>query len=558
MKTYAGKSVVKGIAVGRLYRYEKQAYEVVRTPISDIEKEKKRLEDAVETAKAQLTALYEEALENVGEDHAQIFDIHRMLLEDEDYLDAARAVIEEGLNAEYAVSSAMEQFSELFASMDDEYMRARAADIKDISWRVIRILAGISEDGICADSPVIVVAEDLTPSETVKMDKNKILAFVTVKGSANSHTAILARSMNLPSLVNTQLELSEELDGKMAVVDGFQGRLLVEPPEELLNEMILKKNQWVADLEELQKLKGQENITRDGRRVNIYANIGNVKDAEAALEADAGGIGLFRSEFLYLGRETFPTEEEQFQSYKAVLQRMDGRKVIIRTMDIGADKKVDYFHLEAEENPALGYRAIRICLDRPELFITQLRAIYRASAYGTAAIMFPMIISVDEIRRIKEIVDQVKGELKTEGYPMGEVELGIMIETPAAAVISDALAKEVDFFSIGTNDLTQYTLAVDRQNQKLESICDTHHPAILRLIEMTVKNGHKEGIWVGICGELAADTDLTEAFLDMGVDELSVSASSVLKVRKAVRDISSGAERRKEGVAWNEGIHSSH
>lgn len=537
METYIGKSVVKGIAVGRLYRYRKQDYEVTKSDVSDADAEKTRLEEAVGTAKEQLSALYEEALKNVGEDHAMIFDIHRMLLEDEDYLDAARAVIDEGCNAEYAVSCAMEQFSELFASMDDEYMRARAADIKDISWRVIRILAGISEDGITADGPVIVIAEDLTPSETVKMDKNKILAFVTVKGSANSHTAILARSMNIPSLVSTRMELTEDLDGRMAVVDGFQGQLLVEPPEALLDEMIVRKNQWVADMEELQKLKGQENVTRDGRKINIYANIGNVKDADAAVDADAGGIGLFRSEFLYLGRETFPTEEEQFQSYKAVLRKMDGKKVIIRTLDIGADKKVDYFNLEAEENPALGYRAIRICLDRPELFITQLRAIYRASAYGTAAIMFPMIISVDEIRRIKEIVDQVKDELTTEGYPMGEVELGIMVETPAAAVISDALAKEVDFFSIGTNDLTQYTLAVDRQNQKLESICDTHHPAILRLIEMTVKNGHKEGIWVGICGELAADTDLTKAFLDMGVDELSVSASCVLKVRKAVRDI---------------------
>lgn len=537
MKKYTGKSVLNGIAVGRIYWYGKPDYEVVKTSVSDSEEEKKRFENAVESAKEQLTSLYESALQNVGEDHAMIFDIHKMMLEDDDYLDAVKEVIGEGWNAEYAVSVAEEQFAEMFASMDDEYMKARAVDIRDISRRVIHILAGISEDGILADSPVIVVAEDLTPSETVKMDKSKILAFVTVKGSSNSHTAILARSMNLPSMVNTQMELSEDMNGKMAVVDGFNGEFIVEPEEELLAEMITRKNQWVADLEALTQLKGKENITTDGRKINIYANIGKVSDVDAVLEADAGGIGLFRSEFLYLGRDEFPTEEEQFQSYKTVLEKMEGKKVIIRTLDIGADKKVDYFHLEPEENPALGYRAIRICLDRPEIFITQLRAIYRASAHGRAAIMFPMIVLADEIRRIKEIVEQVKGELAIEGYPMGEVELGIMIETPAAAIISDELAKEVDFFSIGTNDLTQYTLAVDRQNQKLESTCDTHHPAVLRLIETTVKNGHKEGIWVGICGELAADTELTRTFLDMGVDELSVSASSILKVRKVVRDI---------------------
>lgn len=537
MKKYIGKSVVKGIAVGRIYWYRKQNYEVVKKEVPDSEAERMRLEEAVETAKEQLTALYEEALKSVGEDHALIFDIHKMLLEDEDYLDAARAVIEEGFNAEYAVSMAEEQFAEMFASMDDEYMKARAADIRDISKRVINILAGIGEDGIQTESPVIVAAEDLTPSETVKMDKNKILAFVTVKGSSNSHTAILARSMNLPSLVNTNIELNEELDGKTAVVDGFSGELLIEPEDEILTEMIIRKNQWIAELESLEQLKGKENVTSDGRTIDIYANIGKVSDADAVLDSDAGGIGLFRSEFLYLGRNDFPTEEEQFKSYKTVLEKMGGKKVVIRTLDIGADKKVDYFNLEPEDNPAMGYRAIRICLDRPEIFITQLRAIYRASAYGTAAIMFPMIVSVDEIVRIKEIVEQVKKELSVEGYPIGEVELGIMVETPAAAVISDKLAKEVDFFSIGTNDLTQYTLAVDRQNQKLESTCDTHHPAILRLIETTVKNGHKEGIWVGICGELAADTELTRTFIDMGVDELSVSASNVLKVRKAVRDI---------------------
>ncbi len=537
MEKYTGKSVLRGIAIGRIYRYEKSDYQVVKTEISDTEAEKERLLNAVETAKNQLTALYEEALANVGEDHAMIFDVHKMLLEDEDYLDAAASVVLEGYNAEYAVEAAGNQFAELFASMDDEYMKARAADIKDISARVIRILAGIPEEGIQTDEPVIVVADDLTPSETVKMDKNKILAFVTVRGSANSHTAILARSMNLPALVNTKMQLTDDINGKIGVVDGFDGEFLIEPEQGILDDKILLKNQWVADLEALEQLKGKDNVTGDGRRIDVFANIGKVNDVEGALEADAGGIGLFRSEFLYLGRDSFPTEEEQFASYKAVLEKMGDKKVVIRTLDIGADKKVDYFNLEAEENPALGFRAIRICLDRPEIFITQLRAIYRASAYGRAAIMFPMVVSTAEVKRIKEIVEQVKAELGVEGYPMKEVELGIMIETPAAAVISDELAKEVDFFSIGTNDLTQYTLAVDRQNQKLESTCDTHHPAVLRLIEMTVQNAHKAGIWAGICGELAADTLLTETFVNMGVDELSVSASSVLKVRKAVRDI---------------------
>ena len=537
MERYTGKSVLKGIAIGRIYWYRKQQYQAVRTEISDKEAEKRRFADAVETAKEQLAALYEETLTRVGEDHAMIFDIHKMMLEDDDYLDAVNEVLEEGLNAEYAVERAQSQFAEMFASMDDEYMKARASDIKDISQRVIRILAGVPEDGILADEPVIVAADDLTPSETVKMDKNKILAFVTVRGSSNSHTAILARSMNLPALVNTGMEAGEELNGKIGVVDGFQGEFLVEPEQELLDEMIHRKNQWVADLEALERLKGKDNVTSAGRRIDIFANIGKVEDADGALAADAGGIGLFRSEFLYLGRENFPTEEEQFLSYKAVLEKMGDKKVIIRTLDIGADKKVDYFTLEEEENPALGYRAIRICLDRPEIFITQLRALFRASAYGNEAIMFPMVVSVAEVRRIKEIVNQVKEELVAQGYPMKDVDLGIMIETPAAALISDELAREVDFFSIGTNDLTQYTLAVDRQNQKLEGICDTHHPAILKLIELTVKNAHKEGIWAGICGELAADTELTETFLAMGVDELSVSASSVLKVRKAVRDL---------------------
>lgn len=538
MDKYIGKSVLKGIAVGRVFWYQTQECGVKKTEVNNREKEAARFREALNTARKQLTALYDKAVVDVGEDHAMIFDIHRMLLDDEDYLGAIEAAIGEGINAEYAVEMAQNQFAKLFASMDDEYMKARAVDIKDISQRVIRILTGAPEDGISADGPVILVADDLTPSETVKMDKSKILAFVTARGSSNSHTAILARSMNLPALVNTNVKPSEEWNGMVGVVDGFGGEFLLDPDQDVLDDMIRRKNQWVADLEALELLKGQENVTGDGRRIEIYANIGKVNDADAAVEADAGGIGLFRSEFLYLGRDSFPTEEEQFVSYKAVLEKMAGKKVIIRTLDIGADKKVDYFRLEEEENPALGYRAIRICLDRPEIFITQLRAIYRASAYGRASIMFPMIVSVEEVKRIKEIVEQVKDELRREGYPMGEVELGIMVETPAAALISEELAKEVDFFSIGTNDLTQYTLAVDRQNQKLEAVCNTHHPAVLRLIEMTVKSAHKAGIWAGICGELAADTELTERFLDMGVDELSVSASAVLKVRKAVRDIS--------------------
>ncbi len=537
MERYIGKSVLKGVAVGRVFCYKKQDYHIEKTEITDIDGELNRVKEAIEAAKTQLTALYDKALTSVGEDHAMIFDIHRMMLEDDDYLEVIEQAVKDGTNAEYAVEMAQEQFAQLFASMDDDYMKARAVDIKDISQRVIRILLGIPEDGVPTEEPVILIADDLTPSETVKMNRNKILAFVTVRGSSNSHTAILARSMNLPALVNTKMKPSDDWNGKVGVVDGFNGEFILEPEKDILDEMILRKNQWVADLEALEALKGKENVTGDGRRVDIFANIGKVNDVEAVLEADAGGIGLFRSEFLYLGRESFPTEDEQFASYKTVLEKMGGKKVVIRTLDIGADKKVDYFHLDPEENPALGYRAIRICLDRPEIFMTQLRAIYRASAYGKASIMFPMIVSVEEVKRIKEIVEQVKGELTVEGYPMGEVELGIMVETPAAALLSDKLAKEVDFFSIGTNDLTQYTLAVDRQNQKLESTCNTHHPAVLKLIEMTVKNGHKVGIWVGICGELAADTDLTETFLDMGVDELSVSPSSVLKVRKAVRDI---------------------
>ncbi len=535
MERYIGKSVMRGIAIGRVYLYKKVEIQVTDEKVPDAEAEKERFMAAVDRAKAQLTRLYDDALQNVGEDHAAIFDVHRMLLEDEDYLETAAGEIEKGYNAVYAVDQAGTQFAELFAAMDDEYMRGRAADIRDISQRVIRILLDLPEEEINSEEPVVLVAEDLTPSETVKLDKKKILGFVTVKGSANSHTAILARSMSLPALVNVNIDLSDGLHGKSCVVDGFEGEFLVEPEEEILSEKVVRKNQWVADLEALEKLKGQDNVTQSGKRIDVFANIGNVADADMACVADAGGIGLFRSEFLYLGRTTFPSEEEQYTSYKAVLEKMEGKKVVIRTLDIGADKKVDYFGLEPEENPALGYRAIRICLDREEIFITQLRALYRAAAHGKLAIMFPMIISVDEVKRIRQIVEMVKEELTKEGYPVGEPELGIMIETPAAAVISDKLAKEVDFFSIGTNDLTQYTLAVDRQNQKLEGICDTHHEALLRLIEMTVKNAHEAGIWVGICGELGADTELTEWFLKIGVDELSVASSAVLKVRGAVR-----------------------
>ncbi len=537
MDKYVGKSVMRGIAIGRVYLYKKVDIQVTDEKVADAAAEKERFLEAVDRAKAQLTRLYDEALQNVGEDHAAIFDVHKMLLEDEDYLETAAGEIESGYNAVYAVNHAGTQFAELFASMDDEYMRGRAADIRDISQRVIRILLDLPEEEINSEEPVVIVAEDLTPSETVKLDKKKILGFVTVKGSANSHTAILARSMNLPALVNVDIALSDELHGKTCVVDGFESEFGVEPEEEILSRKVVRKNQWVADLEALEKLKGQDNITKSGKRIDIFANIGNVEDADAACAADAGGIGLFRSEFLYLGRETFPSEEEQYKSYKAVLEKMEGKKVVIRTMDIGADKKVDYFGLEPEENPALGYRAIRICLDREEIFITQLKALYRAAVHGKLAIMFPMIVSVDEVQRIKQIVEMVKEDLAKDGFSVGEAELGIMIETPAAAVISDKLAKEVDFFSIGTNDLTQYTLAVDRQNQKLEGICDTHHEALLRLIEMTVKNAHEAGIWVGICGELGADTELTEWFLKIGVDELSVAASAVLKVRRAVREL---------------------
>lgn len=534
----SGKSVLKGIAIGRIYLYKKQEYVLKQETVENPEAEVERLEKAKEAAGSQLEELYQKALVEAGEEQAMIFDVHKMMLEDEDYLDSIRGMIrDEKMNAEYAVSLTGDNFAGVFASMDDEYMKARSADVLDISKRLIRILAGVGEEGIVSEEPVILLADDLSPSETVQMDKSKILAIVTKHGSTNSHTAILARSMNIPALVQTDVALLEEYSGAKAVVDGFSGTFIINPEDSVLDTMVQKKMEYEKERTALQELKGKDNITSDGRRINLYANIGNVSDVDKVLESDAGGIGLFRSEFIYLGREDYPSEEEQFHIYKEVLSKMEGKKVIIRTLDIGADKQVDYFKLPKEENPAMGFRAIRICLERPEVFKTQLRAIYRASAFGTAAIMFPMIISVGEIRKIKKIVEEVKEELTKEGISFNRVELGIMIETPAAAVISDELAKEVEFFSIGTNDLTQYTLAIDRQNQNLDDFYDSHHEAVLRLIRMTVENGHKAGIWVGICGELGGDTTLTKTFVDTGVDELSVSPTYVLSVRKAVRDI---------------------
>lgn len=533
-----GKSVLKGIAIGKIYLYEKQKYVLEQKQVADAEAEVARFEAAKETAIGQLDDLYEKALAEAGEEQAMIFDVHKMMLDDGDYLDAITGLIRsEKVNAEYAVHTTGEQFAAVFASMDDEYMKARSADVKDISGRVIRILAGIGDGSIASEEPVILLADDLTPSETVSLDKSKILAFVTRNGSANSHTAILARSMNIPALVQTDVELLKEYHGIDAVVDGLDGKLYLDPEEAVLAELVQKKEACGRERAELEKLIGLDNVTRDGRKINVYANIGSPEDVDKVLLNDAGGIGLFRSEFLYLGREDYPSEEEQFEIYKEVLSRMKGKKVIIRTLDIGADKQVDYFKLPKEENPAMGYRAIRICLDRIDVFKTQLRAIYRASVYGTAAIMFPMIISVKEILRIKEIVEEVKAELTAAGIEIAPVELGIMVETPAAVMISEELAKEVSFFSIGTNDLTQYTLAIDRQNQSLDTIYDSHHPAVLRMIQMTIENGHKGGAWVGICGELGADTTLTKTFVDMGIDELSVSPTYVLGLRKAIREI---------------------
>lgn len=530
-----GKSVFGGIAIGRLSIYNKKENQVKREKITDVEAEITRFTDAKETAKEQLKGFYEKAVKEVGEVNAAIFEVHQMMLDDLDYVESITNMIRtQEVNAEFAVASTGDNFSKMFAAMDDDYMKERAADVKDISNRVISILQNAENGSVTGEEPVILLADDLAPSETVQPDKSKVLSFVTRHGSTNSHTAILARTMNIPALIG--IDFSEDVNGKMGIVDGYTGKLYIEPDEETMKKYEAKKAEDENKKRLLLELKGKENVTLDGKKINLYANIGGVADVANALSNDAGGIGLFRSEFLYLESEDYPTEEAQFAAYKTVAENMAGKKVIIRTLDIGADKQVDYFHMEKEENPAMGYRAIRICLDRPEIFKTQLRAIYRASYYGTISIMFPMIISVKEVKRIKEIVAEVKAELTAEGIPFKDCELGIMIETPAAVMISDLLAEEVDFFSIGTNDLTQYTLAIDRQNPKLDSFYDSHHEAILRMLQMVVDNGHKHGCWVGICGELGADTTLTSTFLKMGFDELSVSPAMILRVREEIRN----------------------
>lgn len=538
MTTLKGKGVYGAIALGRISVFTRREASVKRTHIEDIEAEKARLEKAKEKATEQLRTIYEKALKEVGEANAQIFEIHQMMIEDEDYNESIESIIEtQSVNAEYAVAVTADNFSEMFASMDDAYMQARSADVKDISNRIISCLSDEGGSDAVSDEKVIICADDLAPSETVQLDKDKVLAFVTAFGSSNSHTAILARNMNIPAVIGVGTELLETVkSGVFAAVDGYTGEIFIDPDEETVARLEKKRKEDEEKKHLLQELKGKENVTLDGRKINIYANIGSVDNIGAVLANDAGGIGLFRSEFLYLESSDYPTEEQQFAAYKRVLESMAGKKVIIRTLDIGADKQVDYFGLEKEENPALGYRAIRICLTRPEIFRTQLRALYRASAYGNLGIMFPMITSVSEVEKILAMCGEVREQLRSEGVEISDrVELGIMIETPAAAIISDKLAPMVDFFSVGTNDLTQYTLACDRQNANIEQFIDTHHEAILRLIEMSAENAHKHGAWIGICGELAADTSLTETFLRMGIDELSVSPTFVLKVRDAVR-----------------------
>ena len=530
-----GKSVFSGIAIGRLSVYNKAENVVKRVKITDIDGEIRRFEEAREEGKKQLAGLYEKALKEVGEVNAAIFEVHQMMLDDLDYVESIQNMIKsQEVNAEFAVANTGDNFSEMFASMDDDYMKERAADVKDISNRLIMILQGNGTGGIQSDEPVILLADDLAPSETVQLDKSKVLSFVTRHGSTNSHTAILARTMNIPALIG--VDYPDDADGKMGIVDGYEGKIIIDPEVSVLEEYKAKKEKEDEKKRLLQELKGKENVTLDGKKINLYANIGSVSDVASVLANDAGGIGLFRSEFLYLESETYPTEEEQFKAYRTVAENMAGKKVIIRTLDIGADKQVGYFNLDKEENPAMGYRAIRICLDRRDIFKTQLRALYRASYYGTISIMFPMIISVQEVKQIKQIISEVKAELDEANVPYKDVEIGIMIETPAAVMMSEELAKEVDFFSIGTNDLTQYTLAIDRQNPKLDNIYDSHHPAILKMLQMVVDNGHKGGCWVGICGELGADTTLTETFLKMGFDELSVSPSMILRVRDRIRN----------------------
>ena len=538
MECLKGKSVYKGVAFGKISVLKKDDYVVKRVKIEDTQAELQRVEEAVEASKQQLQKLYEKALKEVGEASAAIFEVHQMMLEHEDYKKSIENIIStQQVNAEYAVASTGDNFSQMFASMDDDYMRARAADIKDISNRLVKNLSGQSADVMDLDEPVIVVADDLSPSETVQMDKEKILAFVTVHGSANSHTAILARMMNIPALIGVDMDLEALHTGTEAAVDGFHGEFFVDPSEEVKERIQRKIEEETATQQLLPQLRGKENVTKGGRHINLYANIGSVADMGYVLENDAGGIGLFRSEFLYIGRNELPDEEEQFQAYKQAVQNMAGKKVIIRTLDIGADKQADYLNIEKEENPALGYRAIRICLAQPEIFKTQLRALFRASAYGNLSIMYPMITSTEEVAQIQAIVQEVKEELKTDGIPYNDVEEGIMIETPAAVMISDELAKMVDFFSIGTNDLTQYTLAIDRQNEKLDRFYNPHHKAILKMIQMVVDSAHQEGKWAGICGELGADPELTETFVCMGVDELSVAPSMILKLRKIIREM---------------------
>ncbi len=539
MLQFLGKSVYNGITMGPVALLEKQDDLVRRRRIDDAEAEVARIAPACSKAQEQLQALYDKAVKEAGESSAAIFEVHQMMLEDDDYLDSIYNMIRtESVNAEYAVAQTGDNFSEMFASMDDDYMKARAADVKDISNRLIRILSGAAESDLSSMEPSILVADDLSPSETVQLDKEKILAFVTVHGSSNSHTAILARMMNIPALIGVPLDLKEIHSGMTAVVNAYEGKVTFEPDEELCRQTKAKIEEEKEKIRLLENLKGKENVTLSGKKVHIFANIGSVGDVGYVLENDAGGIGLFRSEFLYLGRDTFPTEEEQFQAYKQVLQTMAGKKVIIRTLDIGADKQVDYFNLGKEENPALGYRAIRICLKQPDIFKTQLRALLRAAVYGNLSIMYPMITAVEEVQKIYQIVEEVEKELKETQVPYKVPEQGIMIETPAAVMISDELAQIVDFFSIGTNDLTQYTLAIDRQNEKLEDFYNPHHKAILKMIQIVADNSHKYGKWTGICGELGADLALTEEFIRMGVDELSVSPSMVLKVRQRVREIS--------------------
>lgn len=549
MEVYQGKSVFGGIAIGRISVHKKDEQQVKRVRIEDSEQEILRYRQAKQTAMEQLQGLYQKALKEVGEANAAIFEIHQMMLEDDDYNESVENIIcMQQVNAEYAVASTGDNFAQMFSAMDDDYMRARSADVKDISERVLSVLGGRATGIAASGEPVIIVADDLAPSETVQLNKDLVLSFVTVHGSVNSHTAILARTMSIPALIGTAIPLTDDIDGKVGIVDGKNGCIYVDPDEDTLGRMQQLKLEEQEKKELLQTLKGRENITIDGKKIMLYANIGNSKDLAAVLQNDAGGIGLFRSEFIYLERDTFPTEEEQFQIYRTVAETMAGKPVIIRTLDIGADKKCDYFEMEPEENPAMGCRAIRICLTRPEIFKTQLRALFRASAFGNISIMYPMIISVDELRKIKTIVAEIRQELTEQGVTFGEPKQGIMIETPAAVMMSEELAKEVDFFSIGTNDLTQYTLAIDRQNPKLDAFYDPHHPAVLRMIQMVVENAHKAGIWAGICGELGADTTLTRRFLAMGVDELSMSPGSILPVRKIILETDVTKERENNNL----------